>query len=62
MKGDTDLSFQEFTLADLFHLPYGALLEKQGIDYLVSGRWPNVTRSVLGAPKGSHSGTAYADA
>ncbi|KAI0334604.1 glutathione S-transferase [Cubamyces sp. BRFM 1775] len=38
------LAGDEFTLADLFHLPYGALLEKQGIDYLVSGRWPNVTR------------------
>ncbi|KAI0628219.1 glutathione S-transferase [Trametes polyzona] len=38
------LAGDEITLADLFHLPYGALLEKQGYDYLVSGRWPNVTR------------------
>ncbi|CDO68190.1 hypothetical protein BN946_scf184938.g42 [Trametes cinnabarina] len=38
------LAGDELTLADLFHIPYGALLEKQGIDYLVSGRWPNVTR------------------
>ncbi|KAH9889014.1 glutathione S-transferase [Cubamyces lactineus] len=38
------LAGDEVTLADLFHLPYGTLLEKQGIDYLVSGRWPNVTR------------------
>ncbi|KAI8974567.1 glutathione S-transferase [Trametes punicea] len=38
------LAGDEITLADLFHLPYGQLLEKQGIDYLVSGRWPNVTR------------------
>ena len=38
------LGGDEVTLADLFHLPYGSLLEKQGIDYLVSGRVPNVTR------------------
>ncbi|OJT08577.1 Glutathione S-transferase [Trametes pubescens] len=38
------LAGDEVTLADLFHLPYGALLEKQGIDFLVSGKFPNVTR------------------
>ncbi|OJT12914.1 Glutathione S-transferase [Trametes pubescens] len=38
------LAGDEVTLADLFHLPYGSLLEQQGIDFLVSGRWPNVTR------------------
>ena len=35
---------QDVTLVDLFHLPHGALLEEQGIDFLISGRWPNVTR------------------
>nr|UJV38490.1 glutathion S-transferase [Trametes gibbosa] len=38
------LAGDELTLADLFHLPYGYLLEKQNIDYLVSGKFPNVTR------------------
>ena len=38
---------QEITLADLFHLPYGALLPAQGIDVLESGKYPNVTRYVL---------------
>ncbi|KAI0644282.1 glutathione S-transferase [Trametes meyenii] len=38
------LAGDELTLADLFHLPYGALLEKQGIDFVISGRWPNLTR------------------
>ncbi|KAH9849528.1 glutathione S-transferase [Lenzites betulinus] len=38
------LAGDELTLADLFHLPYGSLLERQGIDYLVSGKYPNVTR------------------
>ncbi|OJT08571.1 Glutathione S-transferase [Trametes pubescens] len=40
----TDGRHQEITLADLFHLPCGSLLEQQGIDYLVSDRWPNVAR------------------
>jgi glutathione S-transferase len=34
---------QEVTLADLFHLPYGALLEKAGSD-LMTTKGPNVTR------------------
>ncbi|KAL1942988.1 hypothetical protein VTO73DRAFT_4659 [Trametes versicolor] len=38
------LAGDEITLADLFHLPCGALLENQGIDFLVSDRWPNVAR------------------
>ncbi|KAH9889001.1 glutathione S-transferase C-terminal-like protein [Cubamyces lactineus] len=38
------LAGDDVTLVDLFHLPHGALLEEQGIDFLVSGRWPNVTR------------------
>lgn len=40
------LDLQEITLADLFHLPYGALLPAQGIDVLESGKYPNVTRCV----------------
>ena len=35
---------QEITLADLFHLPYGSLLPKQNIDFLESGKYPNVAR------------------
>ncbi|KAI0741738.1 glutathione S-transferase [Daedaleopsis nitida] len=38
------LAGDEITLADLFHLPYGALLPKQNIDLLESGKFPNVTR------------------
>ncbi|KAI0351894.1 glutathione S-transferase [Trametes cingulata] len=38
------LAGDELTIVDLFHLPYGALLEKQGIDFLTSGRFPNVAR------------------
>lgn len=40
----SDVMLKEITLADLFHLPCGSLLEQQGIDYLVSDRWPNVAR------------------
>ncbi|KAH9926278.1 glutathione S-transferase [Epithele typhae] len=39
------LAGDNVTLADLFHLPYGALLEKQGIDFLVNPtKFPNVAR------------------
>ena len=38
-------SLQEFSLADIFHLFYGALLEESGFDYLESGRYPSITRS-----------------
>ncbi|PSR73266.1 hypothetical protein EW026_g5785 [Hermanssonia centrifuga] len=38
------LAGDEITVADLFHLPYGAFLEKLGYSYLVSGEYPNVTR------------------
>ncbi|KAI0628227.1 glutathione S-transferase [Trametes polyzona] len=38
------LAGDEVTLADLFHLPNGSLLETFGVDWLTSGRWPNVTR------------------
>ncbi|KAI0351892.1 glutathione S-transferase [Trametes cingulata] len=38
------LAGNELTMVDLFHIPYGALLEKQGIDFLTSGRFPNVAR------------------
>ncbi|KAH9917381.1 uncharacterized protein BXZ73DRAFT_105543 [Epithele typhae] len=31
---------QETTLADLFHLPYGAVLKRRGIDLLESGKAP----------------------
>ncbi|KAJ7234999.1 glutathione S-transferase [Mycena rebaudengoi] len=37
------LAGDEVTLADLFHLPYGALLEKAGSD-LMTTKGPNVTR------------------
>ncbi|KAJ7221185.1 glutathione S-transferase [Mycena rebaudengoi] len=37
------LAGDEVTLVDLFHLPYGALLEKAGSD-LVATKGPNVTR------------------
>ncbi|KAJ7258168.1 glutathione S-transferase [Mycena rebaudengoi] len=37
------LAGDEVTLADLFHLPYGTLLEKAGSD-LMSTKGPNVTR------------------
>ena len=38
-------SLQEFSLADIFHLFYGALLKEAGFDYLESGRYPSITRS-----------------
>ena len=38
-------SLQEFSLADIFHLFYGALLKESGFDYLESGRYPSITRS-----------------
>jgi glutathione S-transferase len=38
-------SMQSFTLADLFHLPYGSLLAYAGTD--VMERKPNVARYVL---------------
>ena len=38
---------QEITLADLYHLPYGSMLKAAGIDWLESGRFPNVTRWVV---------------
>ena len=41
----TDAS-QELTLADLFHIPFGAVLAKANVDILESGKFPNVTRSV----------------
>ncbi|RDX40745.1 glutathione S-transferase [Lentinus brumalis] len=38
------LAGDEITLADLFHLPYGSLLAVQKIDFLESGKYPNVAR------------------
>ncbi|KAH9926276.1 glutathione S-transferase C-terminal-like protein [Epithele typhae] len=38
------LAGDEVTLADLFHLPYGAMLKAQSIDFLESGKYPNVAR------------------
>ncbi|KAH9913902.1 glutathione S-transferase C-terminal-like protein [Epithele typhae] len=38
------LAGDEIMLPDLFHLPYGAMLKKRGIDLLESGKYPNVTR------------------
>ncbi|KAH9942866.1 glutathione transferase [Amylocystis lapponica] len=38
------LAGDEVTIADLFHLPGGAMLEPMGIDVLVSGSRPNLAR------------------
>ncbi|CCM05619.1 uncharacterized protein FIBRA_07848 [Fibroporia radiculosa] len=38
------LAGDEVTLADLFHIPYGAMLGVMGIDVLESGTRPNVAR------------------
>ncbi|PSR73844.1 hypothetical protein PHLCEN_2v10326 [Hermanssonia centrifuga] len=38
------LAGDEITLADLFHLPYGAFIGKLGYSFLESGEYPNVTR------------------
>ena len=35
---------QEVTIVDLFHLPYGALLKIQNIDFLESDKFPNVKK------------------
>ena len=40
------LQYQEISLVDLFHLPYGALLKVQGYDYLESKQYPNIARLV----------------
>ncbi|THH27556.1 hypothetical protein EUX98_g6628 [Antrodiella citrinella] len=42
------LAGDEYTLADLFHLPYGALITKIGIDFLVDEtKRPHVARCVI---------------
>lgn len=39
------LALKELTLADLFHLPYGTLLEKIGYDFLSNeSKNPHVVR------------------
>ncbi|KAJ3522130.1 hypothetical protein NM688_g8920 [Phlebia brevispora] len=41
------LAGEEISVADLFHLPYGAMLAKCGYDVLESGEFPSVTRQVV---------------
>jgi len=38
------LAGDEITLADIFHLPYGSMLPRAGVDLLENGTYPNVTR------------------
>ena len=37
-------SSQEFSLVDIFHLPYGTMVGTLGYDFLESGEYPNVAR------------------
>lgn len=43
MTNDKDVVFQDLTLADLYHIPYGTKLTDAGSD-IMTRKGPNITR------------------